>query len=110
MNPIDALKTTLARRAFLANASHGLGAMALASLLPASLCQAADSAVKPATNALSGLPHFKPTAKRVLCLFQSEGFSHVDLLQANANQTSRRRNSPVGERQPAADRHDLPAS
>jgi uncharacterized protein (DUF1501 family) len=28
---------------------------------------------------LSGLPHFTPRAKRVLCLFQSEGFSHVDL-------------------------------
>ena len=26
-----------------------------------------------------GLPHFKPTAKRVLCLFQSGGLSHVDL-------------------------------
>jgi hypothetical protein len=25
------------------------------------------------------LPHFAPKAKRVLCLFQSEGFSHVDL-------------------------------
>ena len=72
MNPIEELKTTLARRAFLANASHGLGAMALASLLPARSGQAADSAI-------AGLPHFTPTAKRVLCLFQSEGFSHVDL-------------------------------
>jgi hypothetical protein len=28
---------------------------------------------------LAGLPHFGAKAKRVLCLFQSEGFSHVDL-------------------------------
>jgi uncharacterized protein (DUF1501 family) len=28
---------------------------------------------------LPSLPHFAPKAKRVLCLFQSEGFSHVDL-------------------------------
>ena len=28
---------------------------------------------------ISTLPHFTPKAKRVLCLFQSEGFSHVDL-------------------------------
>jgi uncharacterized protein (DUF1501 family) len=26
-----------------------------------------------------GAPHFAPKAKRVLCLFQSEGFSHIDL-------------------------------
>jgi hypothetical protein len=79
MNPIEALRTTLARRAFLANASHGLGTMALASLLPARSGQAADSAAKAKVNSLAGLPHFAPKAKRVLCLFQSEGFSHVDL-------------------------------
>src|SRR5205823_1361209 len=28
------------------------------------------------------LPHFAPKAKRVLCLFQSEGFSHVDLFDS----------------------------
>jgi len=79
MNPLEQLKTTLARRAFLANASHGLGAMALASLLPAPSTRAAESAKKPQANSLAGLPHFPPKAKRVLCLFQSEGFSHVDL-------------------------------
>ncbi len=80
MNPLEQLKATLARRAFLANASHGLGAMALASLLPARSSHAADSSKKrDQANALADLPHFPPKAKRVLCLFQSEGFSHVDL-------------------------------
>lgn len=79
MNPIDELKTTLARRAFLGNASHAFGGMALASLLPAQLGHAAEAATAPKTSSIAGLPHFTPTAKRVLCLFQSEGFSHVDL-------------------------------
>jgi uncharacterized protein (DUF1501 family) len=79
MHPIEELKATLARRAFLANASHGLGAMALASLMPGWSAQAADSAITGKTRSIAGLPHFAPTAKRVLCLFQSEGFSHVDL-------------------------------
>src|SRR6185369_6648572 len=77
MNPIEELKTTLARRAFLGNASHAIGGMALASLLPGKSTLADGQAAKP--NGIKGLPHFAPTAKRVLCLFQSEGFSHVDL-------------------------------
>src|SRR5690242_15135310 len=77
MNPIDALKTTLARRAFLANSSHAVGGIALASLLPGRSLSAAETATK--SGRLEGVPHFRPTAKRVLCLFQSEGFSHVDL-------------------------------
>jgi uncharacterized protein (DUF1501 family) len=77
MNPIDALKTTLARRAFLANASHAVGGMALASLLPGKSLSAGETNAK--SSGQTGLPHFAPTAKRVLCLFQSEGFSHVDL-------------------------------
>ncbi len=79
MHPLEEYQTTLARRAFLATASHGLGAMALASLLPASSASAADSAAKPQPGKIAGLPHFPPTAKRVLCLFQSGGLSHVDL-------------------------------
>jgi uncharacterized protein (DUF1501 family) len=31
---------------------------------------------------LAGLPHFAPRARRVLCLFQSGGMSHVDLFDA----------------------------
>ncbi|HMP07438.1 MAG TPA: DUF1501 domain-containing protein [Lacipirellulaceae bacterium] len=36
-------------------------------------------------EALAGLPHFAPKAKRVVCLFQSGGFSHVDLFDYKEN-------------------------
>jgi hypothetical protein len=65
------------RRTFLAGA---LGATALSTLLPDAKRAGASS---PPVGAADGparlLPHFTPKAKRVLCLFQSEGFSHVDL-------------------------------
>jgi hypothetical protein len=79
MHPLEELNDSIARRAFLATASHGLGAMALASLLPGNPGQAADSNAQTQTGKITGLPHFPPTAKRVLCLFQSGGLSHVDL-------------------------------
>ncbi|HEY2416160.1 MAG TPA: DUF1501 domain-containing protein [Pirellulaceae bacterium] len=87
MNPIEELKTMLARRAFLANVSHGLGWMALGSLLSARSGRAADSATKVDPKRLTTLPHFAPTAKRVICLFQSGGMSHVDLFDAKPTLT-----------------------
>ena len=68
-----------ARRRFLTGTAGGLGAVALAELLgPKSLIADEDSTTsRPAQQA--GLPHFAPTAKRVICLFQSGGASHVDL-------------------------------
>ena len=62
----------LSRRAFVRNA--GLGALALPNL--------AGACASPPARAAAGrpdLPHFAPRAKRVLCLFQSGGFSHIDL-------------------------------
>jgi hypothetical protein len=62
------------RRDFLAKTGLGLGTAALAQLLAPNLFAA------PATGAaLPGLPHFPPKAKRVICLFQSGGPSHLDL-------------------------------
>jgi hypothetical protein len=58
------------RRDFLAKFSYGIGAMALGDLLSPRVEAAA----------LPGLPHFAPTAKRVIFLFQSGGPSHLDLL------------------------------
>ena len=58
------------RRDFLAKFSYGIGAMALGQLLG----PRAEAA------ALEGLPHFAPTAKRVIFLFQAGGPSHLDLL------------------------------
>jgi len=63
--------TDLNRRSFLGRTSIGLGAAALASMLPAS---ANDHA-----GALPGLPHFAARAKRVIFLYMSGGPSHLEL-------------------------------
>ena len=60
------------RRQLFGSAAHGIGGIALASLisrLPASASQ----------PGLPQLPHFAPKAKRVVCLWQGGGPSHVDL-------------------------------
>src|SRR5438876_7316409 len=56
------------RRDFLARFGFGVGAMALGHLFGSR-----------AAAAQPGLPHFAPKAKRVICLFQSGGPSHLDL-------------------------------
>lgn len=68
MNPENTLHST--RRQFFGRTASGVGVAALASLL-----QRAGVAA-PAT---SGLPHFAPTAKRVIYLHQSGGPSQLDL-------------------------------
>jgi uncharacterized protein (DUF1501 family) len=68
------LQRLLGRRAFLSAGSHGIGVIALGSLLSADLARSAEATARP-----RDLPHFAPKAKRVLCLFQSGGMSHVDL-------------------------------
>lgn len=62
-------QTDLARRAFLKANAAGLGGMALGALL-------GETARASATGAIT---QFAPTAKRVVCLFQSGGLSHIDL-------------------------------
>jgi hypothetical protein len=65
------------RRHFLGSTGTGLGAVALASLLPS------DAWGHPAPltedRGLPDLPHFPPKAKRVVVLWQGGGPSHVDL-------------------------------
>jgi hypothetical protein len=74
------------RRDFLAKTGLGLGTAALAQLLGRDACAAPASPSPPlsvspsSAGALPGLPHFAPKAKRVICLFQSGGPSHLDLL------------------------------
>ena len=58
------------RRQFFGRAAHGIGGAALASLL---------AGKGTAAETLPGLPHFAPKAKRVVCLWQGGGCSHVDL-------------------------------
>ncbi len=62
------------RRLFLKRTGVSLGAMALGCLLSRDQARAANT-----TGALSGLPHFKPKAKRVIYLFQSGAPSQMDL-------------------------------
>ncbi|MDR3403576.1 MAG: DUF1501 domain-containing protein [Chthoniobacter sp.] len=65
------------RRDFLTQTGLGLGAAALAHLLgQESIAAAPESG---SANGLPGLPHFAPKARRVICLFQSGGPSHLDL-------------------------------
>ncbi len=67
----------LTRRAFLGRASHGLGALALGSLINPALMPAA------AADKWSGLinpPHFPPKAKRVIYLCMAGGPSHLETL------------------------------
>jgi uncharacterized protein (DUF1501 family) len=77
----DAFADPLSRRAFLSGAAGGLGSIALGSLLlPA--CTTAPAAPRSrlvAATRFPQLPHFTPRARRVLCLFQAGGVSHVDL-------------------------------
>src|SRR5918997_3450909 len=63
----------LTRRQFFGLASAGIGTAALATLMSEDLLGAG------APGALQGLPHFPPTAKRVIYLFQSGGPSQMDL-------------------------------
>jgi uncharacterized protein (DUF1501 family) len=70
------------RRAFLGDPLRGVGLLALGSLLSGGRTgwsALADESQRAARGGLPGLPHFPPRAKRVVCLFQSGGLSHVDL-------------------------------
>jgi len=64
----------LTRRHFFGRTSTGVGIAALAQLLGGDL--KADATV---TGGLPGLPHFPPTAKRIIYLFQSGGPSTLEL-------------------------------
>jgi uncharacterized protein (DUF1501 family) len=77
-HPLDDYRQHLTRRTFLGDVTRGIGSIALGSLLFPDLAGAAG-AVAARHGGLPALPHFAPRAKRVLCLFQSGGLSHVDL-------------------------------
>jgi uncharacterized protein (DUF1501 family) len=69
-------RTRLTRRSFLNASVQGIGAVALSSLLSRDLLAAASPA---AQGGLPALPHFAPKAKRMICLWQGGGPSHIDL-------------------------------
>lgn len=66
----------ITRRHFFSKTARGLGALALAGLLPRTLPAAA---AKNSSGGLPGFPNFAPKAKRVIYLFQSGAPSQMDL-------------------------------
>jgi hypothetical protein len=75
MGPFHEHLQAMTRRHFFARSAVGLGAAALASLLP----ERAAAAPETATGGLPGLPHFAPKAKRAIYLFMNEGPSQMDM-------------------------------
>lgn len=69
------------RRQLFGSTAAGLGLTALSTLLSQdAFCAASGSTPNSArATGLAGLPHHKPTAKRVVVLWQGGGPSHVDL-------------------------------
>src|ERR1700688_4057582 len=81
MDPVEQAKLLMTRRHFFGRSSAGLGAAALTTLL----------AGKPeSAEGLPGLPHFPPTAKRVIYLFQHGAPSQLDLFDYKPGLQSRR--------------------
>ncbi|HMF14285.1 MAG TPA: DUF1501 domain-containing protein, partial [Gemmataceae bacterium] len=72
MSPIRDNEVWLTRRHLFGRCATGLGVAALASLLNESLSASERESA-------GGLPHFRPSAKRVIYLFQSGAPSQVDL-------------------------------
>jgi len=79
MNPLDDFQHLASRRTFLGATAGAVGSTALSTLLPLQRAGASPPQAGAVDGPALALPHFPPRAKRVLCLFQSEGFSHVDL-------------------------------
>src|SRR4051812_48906225 len=84
---MNAAQQQLSRRAILGRSAHGLGAVALASLLNPSIMKAAESVAS--VGGGSSVPtqkyggvinplHFKPRAKRVIWLCMAGGPSHLE--------------------------------
>ena len=74
----------LTRRWFFKECGVGLGSVALASLMGASVAKAAEAPL-PANPLAPRLPHFAPKAKRVIYMFHSGAPSHLDLFDNSTN-------------------------
>jgi len=83
----------ITRRHFFSRTSTGIGIAALGSLLSENGFGAAET---PVTGGLPGLPHFAPTAKRVVFLHQSGGPSQMDLLDYKPTLEKIRRHRAAG--------------
>jgi hypothetical protein len=76
--PLSEARMLLTRRHFFGRAAAGVGIAALASLLNEDAAAAPGSG-RATVGGLSDLPHFRPTAKRIIYLFQSGAPSQMDL-------------------------------
>jgi uncharacterized protein YdcH (DUF465 family) len=81
LDPIEQAKLLLTRRHFFGRTSVGLGAAALTTLL---------AGKAEAAGGLPSLPHFPPTAKRVIYLFQHGAPSQLDLFDYKPGLQERR--------------------
>jgi hypothetical protein len=79
MNPLEQYERSMTRRQLLARGRGCLGAAALASLLNSDSQAAARRSGSDSNPGLPGLPHFPPTAKRIIYLFMAGGPSHIDM-------------------------------
>lgn len=84
MHPVEQYELQMTRRQLLARGRGCLGAAALATLLGSeNTARAGEELVDATSDLRSGglpeLPHFKPTAKRVIYLFMAGGPSHIDM-------------------------------
>ncbi|MCB9941572.1 MAG: DUF1501 domain-containing protein [Planctomycetaceae bacterium] len=81
MNPIREAELIETRRHFFGRSATGIGAAALGSLLNPDLfgATANDPTAANEMQALPGLPHFAPKAKRVIYLFMSGAPSQIDM-------------------------------
>ena len=76
MTPVNEFQCLQTRRHFFGRVATGVGSIAIAHLLGEDSLRAADSSSS--NDALDGLPHFAPKAKRVIWLFQSGGPSQLE--------------------------------
>ncbi len=78
------------RRQLFGASAQGIGLAALASLLGRSEASGPNLTKSGAPRGLPGLPHFAPKAKRIVCLWQGGGPSHVDLFDPKPNLIARK--------------------
>jgi hypothetical protein len=81
MKDLHEFQMNLNRREFLSKTSLGLGAAALASILPGCgfLSNSQSDKIGITSNPALDLSHFAPRAKRIIYLFQSGGPSQIEL-------------------------------
>jgi hypothetical protein len=77
-SPDSAIHDALSRRAFLGRSSHGIGALALTSLLDPGLLPTQAGAVQEKWHGLLKEPHLPPKIKRVIWLTMAGGPSHLE--------------------------------